>query len=133
VSDIYCYIDGARGEYCSGIGYTLNGEVDTSGRRTLDGTYTSMESELHAFLEAVRVASVESESRESITVYTDCEPLVTKLTGSQRETGDWSDYRQSAQWLLNKFDSWEVHHCSRTETERAHELAREALHKGRNS
>lgn len=133
MSGIYCYTDGARGDYYSGIGYTLNGEIDTSGRRTLDGTYTSMEAELHALLEAVRVAAVESESQEAITVYTDCEPLVTKLTGPQRETDDWGDYRKSAHWLLEKFDSWDVRHCSRRQTEQAHDLARAALQEGRNS
>jgi ribonuclease HI len=133
VSEIYCYTDGARGDYCSGIGYEIGGEVNHSGCRTLDGTYTSMEAELHALLEAVRVASVESDSVEAITVYTDCEPLVTKLTGPQNETGDWGDYRESAHWLLDKFDSWEVRHCSRQRTEKAHDLARVALREGRNS
>lgn len=128
---IYCYTDGARGDYYSGIGYTLNGEIDVSGCRTLDGTYTSMEAELHALLEGVRVASIESGSREAIIVYTDCNPLVRKLTGAQRETGDWGDYRESAQWLLEKFDLWEVRHCSRQQTQPAHDLARAALKEGR--
>jgi len=133
VSNIYCYSDGARGDYCSGIGYTVNGLINRSGRRILDGTYTSMEVELHALLEAVRVASVKSELRGSITVYTDCKPLVTKLTGCQRETGDWSEYRKSAHWLLDKFEFWEIRHCPRNQNQQAHDLARAALKEGRNS
>lgn len=132
-NDIYCYTDGARGDYCSGIGYSINGEVSVSGCRTLDGTYTSMEAELHALLEGVRVASIRSESRGCIIVYTDCKPLVRKLTGSQREYGDWAEYRKSSQWLLNKFECWEVRYCSREKTECAHNLARKALKEGRNS
>lgn len=90
-----------------------------------------METELHALLEGVRVASLHVEDRAAITVHTDCQPLVRKLTGPQTETGDWQTYRQSAHWLLNKFDEWEIRHCSRDETETAHELAREALQAGR--
>lgn len=133
MSEIYCYTDGACGDYCAGIGYSLSGEVTVTGSRTIDENITSMEAELHAVLEAVRVASLESEDREMITIYTDCEPLVRKLGRSENARRDWEQYRQSAHWLFEKFDSWDMKYTSRDNTKEAHDLARAALQSGRNS
>jgi hypothetical protein len=92
-----------------------------------------MEAEFHALVEAVRLASIRSDSREYCEVYTDAKPLVTKICGSESNSGDWADYRASALWLLNKFDDWEVNHTSRRMNGDAHDLAREALFDGRAS
>jgi len=131
MSDIDCWIDGSCGTLCSGIGYEITGDVEASGYRIIDDNITSMEAELHALLEAVRIASQESDDGSSITVYTDCRPLKRKVTASYEERVDWNEYRKSAQWLLNKFESWNVVHCSRTRTKQAHDLARLGLQKGR--
>jgi len=133
VSDIYCYTDGSCGSDCSGIGWHIEGEVEVDGCRTIDENITSMESELYAFFEGVRVASVESDCRRSITVSTDCRPLRNKICAIENGREDWEQYRQSARWLLNKFDSWDVQYVDRDQTSEAHELARRALKNGRQS
>lgn len=92
-----------------------------------------MEAELHALLEGVRLASVESKKREYCEVYTDAKPLVSKIEAEENDSDEWEDYRLSALWLLGKFDSWEVNYAPRSSNERAHELAREALFDGRKS
>lgn len=130
---ITIHVDAARDDTISGLGYVITGEVSHEGNKFLVGQYTSMEAELHALLEGVRLATVRSNSREMCEVYTDCQPLRTKLCGSQPESGDWHEYRMSAHWLLDKFDSWEVIHTSRSHNEAAHNLAREALEAGRQS
>jgi hypothetical protein len=91
-----------------------------------------MEGELHALLEAVRLASIDSDARTYCEVYTDAKPLKSKLTEADELSGKWADYRDSAHWLLNKFDDWEIVWCPRQSNEKAHKLAREALAEGRN-
>lgn len=129
--EIVIYVDAARDDDVSGLGYVISGEVSCSGQKYLTGHYTSMEAELHALLEAVRVASVESDHREYCEVYTDCKPLTKKIHGSDEEREDWATYQSSARWLLDKFDSWEVNYTARSSNEEAHELARAALFEGR--
>ena len=133
MSEIICRTDGACGTFCAGIGYHITGEVEASGHRVVDENITSMESELFALLEALRVASLESSDRKRIVIYTDCRPLKRKICGNPNERDDWESYRQSALWLLEKFESWDIFHCSRETTHEAHELARVALTEGRNS
>lgn len=129
--EIIIYVDAARDDQIAGLGYVIRGEVSLSGRKYLTGHYTSMEAELHALLEAVRLASIESEHREYCEVYTDCKPLRTKICGADEERDDWAEYQTSARWLLGKFDSWEVNYAPRSTNEEAHDLAREALFAGR--
>lgn len=129
--EIVIYVDAARDDQIAGLGYVIRGEVSLSGQKYLTGHYTSMEAELHALLEAVRLASIESEHREYCEVYTDCKPLRTKICDDAGDSEDWQDYQTSALWLLNKFDSWEVNYTARSSNEEAHELAREALFDGR--
>ena len=128
---IIIYVDAARDDQIAGLGYVIRGEVSIEGHKYLTGHYTSMEAELHALLEAVRLASIDSEYREYCEVYTDAKPLVGKIEGNTGDREDWEQYQQSALWLLNKFDSWEVNWCSRGSNEEAHELARKALYQGR--
>lgn len=90
-----------------------------------------MEGELHALLEAVRVASIKSSEREYCEVYTDAKPLKTKLVEADELSGKWVTYRESAHWLLNKFDDWQIVWCGRESNEKAHKLAREGLSAGR--
>lgn len=90
-----------------------------------------MEAELHSLLEAVRLASIESDERGYCEVYTDCRPLVSKIEGYAGNRADWQGYQDSAHWLLNKFDSWEVNYVARSHNEEAHDLARSALKHGR--
>lgn len=111
----------------------LEGEVSHSGNRALDGTYTSMEAEFYALVEGLRIASQRSESREYCEAYSDAKPLVRKMHGSEPCRDDWTSYRDSCHWLLDKFDDWELNHCPRTSNEDAHHLAREALHDGRDA
>lgn len=126
------YVDASRDDHVSGIGYTIRGKnIDIQDNKYLEGHYTSMEAEFHALVEAVRVASQASDDREECEVYTDCEPLVRKVCGGPDERRDWEQYRQSARWLLNKFETWELRHTSRDFNEDAHQLARDALREGR--
>jgi ribonuclease HI len=125
------YVDASRDDYVAGLGYTITSDKTISGSKYLEGHYTSMEAEFHALVEAVRIASQQCENREYCEVYTDCEPLVRKICGGKETRADWEQYRQSAHWLLNKFDSWNVNHTSRERNEDAHNLAREALFEGR--
>lgn len=92
-----------------------------------------MEAEYYALAEGLRVASARSDSREYCEAYSDCKPLVDKMNGSERCRDDWEDYQASFGWLVGKFDDWELNHCDRRMNEDAHELARQALHHGRNS
>lgn len=130
-SKIVVYVDAARGDQCSGLGYTISGEKHLSGNKVMMGTYTSMEAEYHALTEALRVASIKSESRECVEAYTDCKPLVDKMRVPDANSQDWYDRRQGCHRLLNKFDEWELECISRSRNEDAHELAREALFEGR--
>ena len=132
-NNIIIYVDAARDDQIAGLGYVIRGEVSIEGHKYLTGHYTSMEAELHALLEAVRLASINSEYREYCEVYTDAKPLVSKICSSHEERDDWEQYRASAHWLLNKFDSWEVNYTARSHNEQAHGLAREALFEGRES
>lgn len=133
MSTVYCYTDGACGDYCAGIGYTIGGAISVTGNRTIDENITSMEAELHAVLEAVRVATVECEDCEMITVYTDAKPLIEKIDGSRNSSQKWEEYRQSFIWLSNKFDSFEIKYVRRENNKDAHRLARKALKRGRNN
>jgi len=132
-SNICIYVDAARDDQISGLGYTIRGEISVNGHKFLTGHYTSMEAEFHALVEAVRVASIESDERDYCEVYTDCRPLVSKLCGSDEVYDEWDDYRTSANWLLNKFDSWDMYYTSRGNNQDAHNLARKALKEGRES
>jgi ribonuclease HI len=129
--EITIYVDAARDDQIAGLGYVVRGEVSLSGQKYLEGHYTSMEAELHALLEAVRLASLESEHREYCEVYTDCKPLRDKIYSEKQDREDWEEYRQSAHWLLNKFDSWDVNYAPRSSNGEAHDLARQALFEGR--
>lgn len=125
------YTDASRGEFVSGLGYIVEGDVNVSGNRVLDGQYTSMEAEFYALVEGLRIASVRSEQREYCEAYSDAKPLTKKMRGSQRCSDEWQDYRTSYEWLAGKFDTFELNYCPRECNEDAHELAREALVQGR--
>lgn len=125
------YVDAARGEFVSGVGYVLEGEVNASGRRVLDDTYTSMEAEFLALSEGLRIASQRSQSNEYCEAYSDCRPLVDKMRGDERRSDEWDEYHATFEWLSGKFDEFELNHCSREDNEDAHQLAREALFAGR--
>lgn len=127
------YVDAARDDTVAGLGYTIQGEVELEGRKFLEGHYTSMEAEFHALVEALRVASVESECRRECEAYTDVKPLVTKMRYADEDSTEWRERRESFHWLAGKFDSYELEWCGRENNERAHELAREALDEGRES
>lgn len=90
-----------------------------------------MEAEYHALIEGLRIASIESNSRSRIDAYVDVEPLTTKMRRPDSKSADWRDRREGFLWLANKFDEWELKHIPRGANENAHNLAREALFKGR--
>lgn len=125
------HVDASRGEFVSGIGYVLEGEVHESGTHILNENVTSMEAEFFALVEGIRIASLRVESREYCEVYSDAKPLVSKMRGDERHSGDWQDYYNSFHWLIGKFDSWDIEYVPREHNEDAHQLAREALFKGR--
>lgn len=125
------HTDAARGDRISGLGYTIAGDVQIDGNKYMIGSYTSMEAELHAFLEGVRIATQHSDSRSECEVYIDVKPLKHKICGTEEIREDWAQYQQSARWLLDKYDSWTIEHCPRTHNTAAHDLAREALFEGR--
>jgi len=132
-ADIVCYTDGSCGTFCAGIGYDIRGDVEQTGSRSITDNITSMEAELYALLEAVRVAEREADSGKSIAIYTDCRPLKRKLCASNEDRDDWHTYQQGAHWLLDKFDSWQVIHCSRDQTSMAHDLAKDAFHEAQST
>lgn len=125
------YVDASRGEFVSGIGYVVEGDVNTSGKRVLDGQYTSMEAEFHALVEGLRIASQSVESGECCEAYSDARPLVDKMRGDERCSDEWAEYRASYEWLAGKFDTIELYDYPRECNEDAHELARQALAEGR--
>lgn len=127
------YTDAASGTFVSGVGFVVEGEVNASGKRVFDERLTSMEAEFLGLQEGLRIASQRSESREYCEAYSDCEPLVDKMRGDERCSGDWADYYESCHWLLGKFDDWELNCCPREQNEDAHNLARRALKEGRNN
>lgn len=90
-----------------------------------------MEAEFHALIEALRVASIESDERTYCEAYSDAKPLVRKMRGNEKRSGDWQQYYESCHWLLDKFDDWELNYCPRGSNKDAHDLARQALTKGR--
>lgn len=129
---IRVYTDASRGEFVSGVGYVIEGEVNTSGRRIFDERLTSMEAEFLGLVEGLRIASQRSQSREYCEAYSDAKPLIDKMRGDEKREGEWRDYYDSCHWLLGKFDDWDLHYCSRQDNEDAHNLARRALKEGRN-
>ncbi len=125
------YVDAARDDYVTGIGYAIEGNVNVTGRRYMHHNYTSMEAELQALLEGVRIASIESESRGRCVAYTDAKPLVTKMQYANPDDEQWSAYRESFLWLIQKFDNHSLHWCQRESNTDAHKLAQRALDEGR--
>jgi len=124
-------VDASKGDNVIGIGYVINGSLSVKNNKFIVGEYTSMEAELHALLEALRVASINFSSDDECVVYTDCQPLRDKIYGNESNSSEWKEYQTSAHWLLNKFDSWEVRWVSRSGNGEAHRLAREALFESR--
>lgn len=125
------YADASSGQFVSGVGYVISGEVEYSGNRIFYEQLTSMEAEFLAVVEGLRIAANRVESREYCEAYSDAKPLTKKLNGSQECSGEWRERRESARWLLDKFDSWNVYYCPRECNEDAHQLARAALLRGR--
>ncbi len=128
---ITIYTDASRDDQCSGLGYVISGEVTMADNKILMGTYTSMEAEYHALVEALRVASINSSERRCVSLYVDVKPLTTKMRYPDEKSQDWRDRRKGFHWLANKFDEWELEYVSRTMNEDAHDLARQALFEGR--
>lgn len=133
LDSIIVHTDASRGDQCSGLGYVLSGQIETSGNMVLMGTHTSMEAEYYALIEGLRIASIESDDRSGVVAYTDAKPLVTKMREPDGNSQDWYDRRKSCHWLLNKFDSWELEYVPREHNEDAHQLARTALFEGRDN
>ncbi len=129
---VVIHTDASRDEHVSGIGYTIHNNDNTlTGKKFMQGHYTSMEAEFHALVEAVRVASQQFSVNEGCEIYTDCKPLVRKVCGGPEARDDWEKYRQSAHWLLDKFADWDIYHVCRESNTEAHDLARQALKEGR--
>lgn len=131
--DIGCIVrvDAARDDYVTGIGYCVEGNVSVTGRRYMHHNYTSMEAELLALLEGVRIASLESENRSRCVAYTDAKPLVNKMLYSNPDDEQWQAYRESFLWLIGKFDKSSLYWCQRECNTDAHSLAQRALDEGR--
>lgn len=115
----------------SGIGYIIEGDIDVADNRTIYGSYTSMEVEFYALVEALRIASQRFESDTRAIAYTDAKPLRDKMCDDERHRDEWQTYYDSCHWLLGKFAEWEIRYVPRGGNADAHELARRALHEGR--
>jgi len=125
------YTDAARDDDISGLAWVIthNGET-VEGNRFLTGNYTSMEAEYFALLDGLRFAR--RESRGTVDVRLDCQPLVKKMRVPDSNVL-WYDRRQGCHRLLNKFDDWSMEWVPRENNERANRLAYEALETGRQS
>jgi len=95
------------------------------------GTYTSMQAEHLALMEGLRVATVESNERDELELYTDCEPLVDKMLHDTRNRGDWRERRASYEWMASKWDECSLGSVGRELNKRAHRLAVEAFDNGK--
>lgn len=124
-------VDAARDDFIVGIGYTFSGAIELENKKYIRGNHTSMVAEYYALVEAARLATVHYQNSWEVTIYTDCEPLVSKMCGSEPTWGDWEDRREGCMWMMNKFDSWDILYRPRSNHGRAHRLAREALFEGR--
>lgn len=131
MSKITIYTDASRDEQCSGLGYVISGEVEVADNKVLMGTYTSMEAEYHALTEALRVASIESDERGTVEVYTDAKPLTKKMRVPDANSEEWRERRRGFHWLANKFDQWDISYVPRSSNTQADELAKQALYEGR--
>lgn len=115
-----------------GIAYIIDDEVDDihfEGKQYIIGEYTSMEAEYIAMMTGIHEASWHS--GDTVTVLTDCEPLVDKMYFPDATNQKWFDYRQDCHRVLNTFDAWRMNDIPRHQNERADRLAKEALYTGR--
>lgn len=125
------YTDAARDNEVSGMGWevVLSDDEVVQDSRYLIGDYTSMEAEYFALLDGLRFAR--RHDTGEIEVYSDCEPLITKIRTPDGDNQDWYDRRRGAHRLLNKFDDWTIEWTPRSANSRADRLAYEALERGR--
>ena len=115
------FTDASRYDTVIGIGYVVRLDTKTvEGNRSVEGEFTSMDAEMLAILEGLRIAS--QHSREHITLYTDCDPVVEKLA----HPTDWEEYTASFEWVAGKFESCEVENIPRSMNTQADRLAKEA-------
>ena len=119
------YTDASRRENVVGIGYVIQLDSTYDGSTSFEGEYSSMDAEILAILEGLRVAS--QTHRGHVTIHTDCNPAAHKLTSKQ--DGKWKEYQESFEWLVSKFESYELKTIDRAENTQADHRAREALWK----
>lgn len=123
------YTDAARDDEVVGLGWEIVLSDETiEGRRSFEGSHTSMESEYYALLDGLRHAR--RHGTDEIEVFVDCKPLVEKMRVPD-EDRDWYDRRQGCHRLLNKFNDWSLEWTPRSSNTNADRLAYEALEEGR--
>jgi len=107
-------------------GYLQTGKI--TGHDTLSGKYTSMEAEMVAlvrgFKEALRLGE-----RESIKMFTDCQPLVQKIRNHTPVLD--GSYVETVHFFSQIVDHWDVKWLSREQNEVADRQAHVALDKCR--
>lgn len=126
------YSDASHDEDVIGIAYVLRDErldVDESGRRYIEGEFTSMEAEYIALMTGVRMAS--HYTNEVLIALTDCRPLMYKLLQRDGNSDKWDQFFWQARAMLESFDEWQINHIERANNQEADALARAALHRGR--
>lgn len=126
------YTDAARDGCIVATGWkiVLDDGTEETGKRYLDGQYTSMEAEYMALLDGLRYARRYDNGR--IEVFVDCQPLLTKMRVPD-ENEDWYDRRRGCHRLLNKFDEWSMEWIPRRHNGDADRMATLALEQGRDT
>ena len=117
------YTDASRRECVVGIGYVIHFDKVYDGSKSFEGDYSSMDGEILAILEGLRIASQHHDGH--VEIHTDCDEAARKLTSKQ--TGKWKEYQESFEWLVGKFESYELKTIDRADNTQADHKAREAM------
>lgn len=115
-----------EGENHGGIGYTIEAYQTKTplaeGSIHVTKSHSTVELE---WLSVLRLAeALLAVGASSPIIRTDYEGILTKICQEQTDKTD--PYVQEVHTKLEQFDSWSIQHVSRTETERADALARQA-------
>ena len=117
------YTDASRRGSVVGIGYVIKLDRVYDGNKSFEGNHSSMDGEILAILEGLRIASQYHDGH--VEIHTDCDEAARKLTSKQ--AGKWKEYQNSFEWLINKFDSYELKTIDRADNTHADRKAKEAM------
>lgn len=117
------YTDASSRGSVVGVGYVIKGNSVNAGETSFEGNYSSMDGEILAILEGLRILSQYYDGH--VEIHTDCDEAARKLTSKQ--VGKWKEYQESFEWLVSKFESYELKTIDRSNNTRADRRAKEAL------